>query len=214
MQISDEAYKKLVLEVAAARGMGDAPAPPQKLGLIRRVCGLIVGALWLILISVVIAAFAFALRVQYGVPIPLPDSLVRTAAVTFSTAAAPLPTARVEQNRPSNSLPGIIGAPAWPTLTMTQEAATVEALPTATPPAHLVLSKPGDNPGFNSQVEPGNQPTPVVGGADPGDDAPPPSLYSVEDRVFVPAVLPTAGVHDNPGFDASSEPGSEPTPVQ
>jgi len=128
-----------------------------KRGIIGRVWGLIVGLIWLVLIGLVIAVFAFAARIQYGLPIPLPANLVSTAAVTFSTAAAPLPTARQVQQQPSGGAPVIVGAPAWPTLTpepptLTQEAAPPVALP------NLVPSNPDDNPGFNCGVEPGMDP--------------------------------------------------------
>lgn len=183
----------------------------RKSGVLHRVWGLVIGALWLTLIGLVIAVFAFALRVQYGMPIPIPDSLVATAAVTFSTAAAPLPTAQIQQRREPPALP-VAGAAPWPTLTPTQVPVIAPA-PLPTPLAHLVLSKPADNPGFDSQVEPGNQPTPVVGLVDP-EDAPPVELYGVKDRSFAPAALPTSSAADNPGFDSGVEPGNEPTPVQ
>jgi hypothetical protein len=100
-----------------------------KRGIVGRVWGLITGLIWLVLIGLVIAVFAFAARVQYGLPIPLPQSLVSTAAVTFSTAAAPLPTARqvpVGGAQPVPAQPAFVdhGAAPWPTLTPTAEEAT------------------------------------------------------------------------------------------
>jgi len=74
-----------------------------KRGIIQRAGGLVWGLLWLVLICTVIAVFAFALRVQYGIPIPLPASLVATAGVAFSTAAAPLPTAARVQQQPAGA---------------------------------------------------------------------------------------------------------------
>lgn len=131
MEISDAEYRKLVLEVAAAR-QGVADAPAKKRGFIQRVWGVVIGALWLALAGLVIAVFAFALRIQYGVPVPIPDALVRTAAVTFSTAAAPSARARVERDRPAQQPGGLGGAPAWPTLTPTS---ADEPTPMPTDPA-------------------------------------------------------------------------------
>jgi len=96
-----------------------------KRGIVGRVWGLIVGLIWLVLIGLVIAVFAFAARVQYGLPIPLPQSLVSTAAVTFSTAAAPLPTARRQE-------PGAAQQPA-PALVPFYRPTVVEEQPTPTP---------------------------------------------------------------------------------
>jgi hypothetical protein len=96
-----------------------------KRGIVGRVWGLIIGLIWLVLIGLVIAVFAFAARVQYGLPIPLPESLVSTAVVSFSTAAAPLPTARQVQQQP-------VGG-AQPALVPFYRATDEPAQPTTTP---------------------------------------------------------------------------------
>lgn len=184
MEISEAEYRKLVLEVAAARGhnmpAADAPAPIQKRGIVGRVWGLIVGLIWLALIGLVITVFAFAARVQYGIPIPLPVNMVSTAAITFSTAAAPLPTARQVQQQP---MPIIVGAPAWPTLTPeAKQTPTPELAPDVAPimaQPNLVPSKPGDNPGFSCGVEPGMDPNATC---DPDEDAQSLSVPSVGER--------------------------------
>lgn len=103
-------------------------------GIVQRAGGFIGSLLWIVLILSVITVFAFAARVQYGLPIPLPDSLVATAGVAFSTAAAPLPTARPEQ-QPAQP---IGGAAPWPTLTpepaaQDEPTLTVPPVLTATP---------------------------------------------------------------------------------
>lgn len=151
----------------------------------------------------------------------LVDKLVGTPQTTFS--AQPQggggPAQQQPERAPAQQPLTSGGAAPWPTL-------TPEARPTLTAPAepyttkaNLGPSSPQSNPGFSCGVEPGmpadatcddTKPAPE---ADP-EDAPPANIYSVDDRVFQPEVLPTSSVKDNPGFDSSSEPGSEPTPVQ
>lgn len=184
-------------------------------GIIGRAWGLIVGALWLALIVLVILVFALAARVQYGLPIPLPESLVATAGVTFSTAAAPLPTAR-QAGVPQQPAPALVpfyrGTEAPEQPTGTPEPTQGEPY---TVKANLGMSSPASNPGFSCGVEPGMDPNATCATAEPIDpEAAPADIYSVEDRVFQPAVLPTSSTADNPGFGPDVEPGSEPTPVQ
>jgi len=133
-----------------------------KRSIVGRVWGLITALLWLVLIGLVIAVFAFAARVQYGLPIPLPSSMVSTAAVTFSTAAAPLPTAR---QVPAGGAPPAAPAPPsdqgaapWPTLTPEQPAPTQEVAPVIVVQPNLAPSSPQSNPGFTCGVEPGMDP--------------------------------------------------------
>lgn len=127
MEISDEAYKKLVLEVAAARGMGDArPRKRFSLGgcVVWALCGIMFVVFVVALIPNIVASYA-------GLLPPSLSGLLATPKATFST--------RQETPRPP-ALPmeGGAGAPAWPTLTPEPQgtaapALTIPPVPTEAP---------------------------------------------------------------------------------
>jgi hypothetical protein len=138
-----------------------------KRGVIGQLGVLVTNIAIIVLIVLGIAVFLFVLRINYGLPVPLPANIVGTAAVTFSTAAAPLPTARQVQQQPASMpAPPSSGADPWPTLTPEPPTPTQEAAPPVALP-NLVPSNPDDNPGFNCGVEPGMDPNATC---DPGGE--------------------------------------------
>lgn len=215
VNLSDDAYRKLVLEVAAARGMQEKTAKPRRrfgLGgcLIWTFC-LAIGAATLIGVSLnIVAKLGIA---RPAIPPALIDAFAGKEQTIYSTP--------VGQQRPPVEAPIFSGslyratatpyprATPWPT----EKAAptpTLDPAPYTTQP-NLGPSNPESNPGFSCGVEPGMDTHATCEGVDPEAE---PNVYSVEGRVFQPMVLPTSSVSSNPGFDSSVEPWDMPTPIQ
>jgi len=141
MEISDEAYQKLILEVAAAR---DRPRDSWWTKFFIVAVLLILG---------VLTADHFKLIPQAWI-----DQVLPPAQTTFSTPQAP--PGAPEGRAPSQVLPPHLtpfyGAPGGPE--GAEATATLTTPPVPTPRPNLMPSSQGNNPGFTCGVEPGMDP--------------------------------------------------------